>query len=180
MSEKKPRPPLTEAQLENLKKGRDMGRAKAQANSAISRKQTSEIRKYKKEEEKANREAEYQKIIDARKVREEASKPPVPEPEPKQNHHSQGVQPMVLRQPEGTTKGQKPTPALPPPPEESSSEEEEEIPEPIPKKTSKKPAQPAAQPVPIQDMYSKANIEMLRHRLYQQTRQRLKNDMFSY
>ena len=165
MSEKKPRPPLTEAQLENLKKGRDMGRAKAQANSAISRKQTSEIRKYKKEEEKANREAEYQNIIDARKAR--ASKPveePIPEPtpEPKKSHHK------------------KPTPALPPPPEESSSEEEEEIPEPIPKKTSKKPAQPAAQPVPIQDMYSKANIEMLRHWLYQQTRQRLKNDMFSY
>ena len=160
---------LTEAQLENLKKGRDMGRAKAQANSAISRKQTSEIRKYKKEEEKANREAEYQNIIDARKAR--ASKPveehiPEPTPEPKKSHHK------------------KPTPTLPPPPpEESSSEEEEEIPEPIPKKTAQKPtpaAQPAAQPVPIQDMYSKANIEMFRHRLYQQTSQRLKNDMFSY
>ena len=195
MSEKKPRPPLTEAQLENLRKGRELGRAKAQENSIISRKQTSEIRKYKKEEEKANREAEYQKIIDARKAR--ASKPveePItePPPEPKKSHHSQGFQPMVLRQPKDTTKGQKPTPAPPPvppappapppvppallAPEESSSEEEEEIPVPVPKKPSKSKILQS----PIQDMYSKANIEMLRHRLYQQTRQRLKNDMFSY
>ena len=48
MSEKKPRPPLTEAQLENLRKGRELGRAKAQENSIISRKQTSKNRKYKK------------------------------------------------------------------------------------------------------------------------------------
>ena len=131
------------------------------------------ITDFKKEEKKTTREEEYQKVIEARKAKEAVAPPEELPEKPKRSHHSRGLQPTVLRQPEGTTKGQKPAP---PPESDESSEEEEEIPEPIPRKAEKKkPSLPTEQ-----QMYSKANIEMLRNRLYQQTRHRLKNDMFSY
>lgn len=65
-------------------------------------------------------------------------------------------------------------------------EEEEEYEEPPPKKViTKQPLPPPEKFVRRQrptdeELYSKANIEMLRARLYQQTRQRLNNDLFGY
>ena len=84
-----------------------------------------------------------------------------------------------------------------PEPEEETEEEPEEEPEeeeivrPKPA-TIKKPIPPPKQfkrpsriPPPRREptdeqLYDNANIEILRQRLYQQTRQRLQNDLFSY
>jgi hypothetical protein len=76
---------------------------------------------------------------------------------------------------------------------ETEEEEEEQLPPPKqfqakPKQPPpKQPPPPRQQPPPRQrrqptddELYSKANIELLRDRLYQQTRQRLANDLFSY
>ena len=113
------------------------------------------ITDFKKEEKKTTREEEYQKVIEARKAKEAVAPPEELPEKPKRSHHKKPA---------------------PPPESDESSEEEEEIPEPIPRKAEKKkPSLPTEQ-----QMYSKANIEMLRNKLYQQTRQRLKNDMFSY
>lgn len=149
---KKPRPPLTEKQLENLRRGREMNpRTKeAQERGRMTQKQNSVIRKYQKEQEKINREKEYNRIM----AEKNAKLAPPPEPEEKEE------KPL--------SKLQKPKPKPKP---ESEEEEEEEV-------IIKKPI--AKKPITEEQLYSKANIEMLRNRLYQQTRQRLKNDMFNY
>ena len=130
------------------------------------------ITDFKKEEKKEAREAEYQKVIDAKRNKDQKL-PPLPQPPEDSSSEEEDKLPKPIPQPPKKPSHKK---KLPPPKEpELSSEEEEEIPEPIPEKPKKKPIVSSEQ-----QLYSKANIEMLRNRLYQQTRQRLKNDMFSY
>lgn len=148
--EKKPRPPLTEKQKENLRRGREMNTrgAVGRENARIRRVQTGVINKYNKEQEKINREKEYNRIM--------AEKNAKLAPEEKEEKPLQKLQKS------------KPKPKPEP---ESESEDEEEV-------IIKKPI--AKKPITEEQLYSKANIEMLRNKLYQQTRQRLKNDMFNY
>ena len=132
------------------------------------------ITDFKKEEKKEAREAEYQKVIDAKRNKDQKL-PPLPSvSQPSKDSSSEEEElPKPIPQPPKKSSHKK---KLPPPKEpELSSEEEEEVPEPILEKPKKKPIVSSEQ-----QLYSKANIEMLRNRLYQQTRQRLKNDMFSY
>ena len=76
-------------------------------------------------------------------------------------------------------------------PEHSEEEEEEEINyEPMRKTTERNPpppvkfqrtrAPPRRREPSDRDLYDNANIEILRQRLYQQTRERLNNDLFGY
>ena len=92
----------------------------------------------------------------------------------------------VKEQPKAKPKP-KPAPEPEPEPEEESEEEEEEEEyEPPPRKVNVK--QPVPPPKQItrkkaptdEDLYSNANIEMLRNKLRQQTLQRLNQDLFNY
>ena len=145
------------------------------------KRQNKEITKYEKEtsrkEKQQRREQTYNAIIELKQKEEETKeqpkkviKPKIVEPEPEPDEEESE--------------------------EEESEEEEEEIIKVPPKKViAKAPITQVTPPkqfkkkttIPAprreatnEELYDNANIEILRHRLYQKTRQRLQNDLFGY
>ena len=167
--EEKPKRTLSPEALKKLQLAREK--------ALEAKRQNKEITKYEKEtsrkEKQQRREQTYNAIIELKQKEEETKeqpkkviKPKIVEPEPEE------------------------------PEEEEEEEEEEEIIKVPPKKViAKAPITQVTQPkqfkkkttIPAprreatnEELYDNANIEILRHRLYQQTRQRLQNDLFGY
>ena len=169
MEETKPKRTLSPEALQKLQ----LARKKA----LEAKRQNKEITKFEKEqirqEKQQKREKAYNSIMEMKQKEEEVKeqpkksvKPKIKEPEP---------------EPEEETE------------EEPEEEDDEEVVEAPPKKViPKTPITPQKQfkkktiiPTPRreatnEELYDNANIEILRHRLYQQTRQRLNNDLFGY
>ena len=186
-AEKKPKRQMNEIQLENLRKGREKRAELTQKSKEITtyKKQQKQIKNEKrdkdynalmemKKKEEAKEEVKEEMRLRSPEAKEEDKLTPLP-PKPK------------LKQ-----KAKQPPP---PPPEEDPSEEEEEEEEvveyePPPRKTIQQPPPPPKRFVkkqqPIRrepsenELYQNANIEMLRNKFYQQTRQRLMTDLFNY
>jgi hypothetical protein len=167
----KPKRQLTPEQLEKLAKARE------KANEA--RRKNYEIKKFEKEQKK---EEKHKEKIEKEKKRDEAVEAIIELKKEKQ----------IKQQPERSSREAKPKAEPEPKPKEESEEEEEEY-EPPPRKIqiTKPPPPPKnfkkrvkvikpEREVSESELYSKANIEMLRNKLYQQTRQRLMNDLFNY
>ena len=167
--EEKPKRTLSPEALKKLQLAREK--------ALEAKRQNKEITKYEKEtsrkEKQQRREQTYNAIIELKQKEEETKeqpkkviKPKIVEPEPEE------------------------------PEEEEEEEEEEEIIKVPPKKViAKAPITQVTPPkqfkkkttIPAprreatnEELYDNANIEILRHRLYQQTRQRLQNDLFGY
>ena len=99
----------------------------------------------------------------------------------KQQKREQTYKAIIELKQKQEKKVKKPEPE--PEPEEEEEEEEEEkekLPPPPPKKAIVRRVRPQRREETDEELYSKANIEILRQRLYQQTRQRLNNDLFGY
>ena len=170
MEQTKPKRTLSPEALEKLKLAREK--------ALEAKRKDKEISKYEKEqkrqEKNKKRDETYQAVVKLTKAKEEPQKE-----EPKEK-------PKEKPKP-------KPKPEPEPEPESESEEEEEEEEErPPPRKvTHKKPIPPPktfrrrvkVEPVnelTDEDLYSNANIEMLRQRLYEQTRKRLTHELFNY
>ena len=170
--EEKPKRTLSPEALKKLQLAREK--------ALEAKRQNKEITKYEKEtsrkEKQQRREQTYNAIIELKQKEEETKeqpkkviKPKIVEPEPEPEEEE---------------------------PDEEESEEEEEIIKVPPKKViAKAPITQLTPPkqfkkkttIPAprreatnEELYDNANIEILRHRLYQQTRQRLQNDLFGY
>ena len=170
--EEKPKRTLSPEALKKLQLAREK--------ALEAKRQNKEITKYEKEtsrkEKQQRREQTYNAIIELKQKEEETKeqpkkviKPKIVEPEPEEPDDDE---------------------------EEEQEEEEEEIIKVPPKKViAKAPITQVTQPkqfkkkttIPAprreatnEELYDNANIEILRHRLYQQTRQRLQNDLFGY
>ena len=170
--EEKPKRTLSPEALKKLQLAREK--------ALEAKRQNKEITKYEKEtsrkEKQQRREQTYNAIIELKQKEEETKeqpkkviKPKIVEPEPEPEEEE---------------------------PDEEESEEEEEIIKVPPKKViTKAPITQVTPPkqfkkkttIPAprreatnEELYDNANIEILRHRLYQQTRQRLQNDLFGY
>ena len=170
--EEKPKRTLSPEALKKLQLAREK--------ALEAKRQNKEITKYEKEtsrkEKQQRREQTYNAIIELKQKEEETKeqpkkviKPKIVEPEPEPEEEE---------------------------PDEEESEEEEEIIKVPPKKVIAKAAITQVTPpkqfkkkttIPAprreatnEELYDNANIEILRHRLYQQTRQRLQNDLFGY
>ena len=163
--EEKPKRTLSPEALQKLQ----LARKKA----LEAKRQNKEITKFEKEqikqEKQQKREKAYDTIMEMKQKEEEVKEQPKKVVKPK------------IKDPE------------PEPEEEPEEEDEEEVVEAPPKKViPKTPITPQKQfkkktiiPTPRreatnEELYDNANIEILRHRLYQQTRQRLNNDLFGY
>lgn len=169
--EEKPKRTLSPEALKKLQLAREK--------ALEAKRQNKEITKYEKEtsrkEKQQRREQTYNAIIELKQKEEETKEQPKKVIKPK----------IVEPEPEPEEK-----------PDEEESEEEEEIIKVPPKKViAKAPITQVTQPkqfkkkttIPAprreatnEELYDNANIEILRHRLYQQTRQRLQNDLFGY
>ena len=169
--EEKPKRTLSPEALKKLQLAREK--------ALEAKRQNKEITKYEKEtsrkEKQQRREQTYNAIIELKQKEEETKeqpkkviKPKIVEPEPEPEEEE---------------------------PDEEESEEEEEIIKVPPKKViakapitqvtppkqfKKKTTIPPRREATNEELYDNANIEILRHRLYQQTRQRLQNDLFGY
>lgn len=189
METEKPKRQLTPEQLENLKKGREKARL-----SFIQKKEINDVSKQQKLEAKKQREAKqeeaYKAVLELKKGKEEPKEAPKAKPQPPPQEESEEEEaPKPTPKPKA-----KPTPKpTPQPQEESENEEEEEEYERPPRKMNiKQPVPPPKQfirkqrPPPTKrepsdaELYENANIELLRKRFYQQTKQRLMNDLFNY
>ena len=170
MEQTKPKRTLSPEALEKLKLAREK--------ALEAKRKDKEISKYEKEqkrqEKNKKRDETYQAVVKLTKAKEEPQKE-----EPKEK-------PKEKPKP-------KPEPEPEPEPESESEEEEEEEEErPPPRKvTHKKPIPPPktfrrrvkekpTNELTDEDLYSNANIEMLRQRLYEQTRKRLTHELFNY
>jgi hypothetical protein len=170
--EAKPKRQLTPEQLEKLKLAREKAfqvRIQNKELKEFERQKAKEDKHYEKNKEKIDKEKKREEavniILETKKKAEPVKEQPKAKPEPK--------------------------PKPEPEPEEESEEEIEY--EPPPKKVivkaplpppkqiirKKAPQKPPPQPTE-EDLYSNANIEMLRKKLRQQTLQRLNSDLFSY
>ena len=170
--EAKPKRQLTPEQLEKLKLAREKAFQVRIQNKELKeheRQQAKEAKHYEKNKDKIDKEKKREEAVNiileskkkAEPVKEEpkAKPPPKPKPEPE--------------------------------PEEESEEEDEyeppprkvavKAPLPPPKQIIRKKAPPRPPPQPTEeDLYSNANIEILRKKLRQQTLQRLNSDLFNY
>jgi hypothetical protein len=172
MEETKPKRTLSPEALQKLQ----LARKKA----LEAKRQNKEITKFEKEqikqEKQQKREKAYNTIMEMKQKEEEVKEQPKKSVKPKIKEPEPEPEP----EPEEET-------------EEEPEEEEEEIIKTPPKKIiPKTPITPQKQfkkktiiPTPRreatnEELYDNANIEILRHRLYQQTRQRLQNDLFGY
>jgi len=179
---------LTAEQLENLKKGREKARLVKIQLKEINETRRTEERERKKEaisnekrEKDAKREEAYKAVIELKNAKQE------------RNSKKEVNSDVEVEKPAPKPKSQ-PKFKLPPPQDEPSEEEEEEIEEvyePPPRKTVVKPPLPPPsqfkrKPRPQRreptdaELYQNANIEMLRKRFMEQTRNRLVNDLFNY
>ena len=169
MEETKPKRTLSPEALQKLQ----LARKKA----LEAKRQNKEITKFEKEqirqEKQQKREKAYNTIMEMKQKEEEVKEQPKKVVKPK------------IKEPEPEAEEE--------PEEEPEEEDEEEVVEAPPKKViPKTPITPQKQfkkktiiPTPRreatnEELYDNANIEILRHRLYQQTRQRLNNDLFGY
>ena len=154
MEETKPKRVLSPEALEKL--------AIARKKALEAKKQDKEITKYEKEQARAikqsKREQTYQTIMELKQKQEE------PKEEPKEV-----VKKKVVEQ----------EPEIIDDEEEEEEEVEDIYKEPPKKQTPRTRPQSKIEPSD-EELYTNANIEMLRKRLYQQTRQRLANDLFGY
>ena len=131
-----------------------LANSRAKANEA--RRKNHEIKQFEKEKIKQEREEKYKAVMELKQKKEEQKVVKNPEPVP---------EPDII-----------------------DDEEEEPEPEPVPVKKPPPPKQfirakkPVSRPPPEEEekLYKNASLEMLRHHLYQQTRQRLYNDLFGY
>ena len=131
-----------------------LANSRAKANEA--RRKNHEIKQFEKEKIKQEREEKYKAVMELKQKKEEQKVVKNPEPAP---------EPDII-----------------------DDEEEEPEPEPVPVKKPPPPKQfirakkPVSRPPPEEEekLYKNASLEMLRHHLYQQTRQRLHNDLFGY
>ena len=168
----KPKRQLTQEQLEKLKLAREKAFQVRIQNKELKeheRQQAKEAKHYEKNKDKIDKEKKREEAVNiileskkkAEPVKEEpkAKPPPKPKPEPE--------------------------------PEEESEEEDEyeppprkvavKAPLPPPKQIIRKKAPPRPPPQPTEeDLYSNANIKMLRKKLRQQILQRLNSDLFNY
>ena len=169
--EEKPKRTLSPEALKKLQLAREK--------ALEAKRQNKEITKYEKEtsrkEKQQRREQTYNAIIELKQKEEETKEQP-----------KKVIKPKIVE----------PEPEEPDDDEEEEQEEEEEIIKVPPKKViAKAPITQVTQPkqfkkkttIPAprreatnEELYDNANIEILRHRLYQQTRQRLQNDLFGY
>ena len=170
--EEKPKRTLSPEALKKLQLAREK--------ALEAKRQNKEITKYEKEtsrkEKQQRREQTYNAIIELKQKEEETKEQP-----------KKVIKPKIVE----------PEPEEPDDDEEEEEEEEEEetikVPSkkviakaPItqvtpPKQFKKKTTIPAPRrEATNEELYDNANIEILRHRLYQQTRQRLQNDLFGY
>ena len=173
MEQTKPKRTLSPEALEKLKLAREK--------ALEAKRKDKEISKYEKEqkrqEKNKKRDETYQAVVKLTKAKEEpeakAKEEPKEKPKPK---------PKAKPEPEPE----------PEPESESEEEEEEEEERPPPRKViHKKPIPPPktfrrrikvepTNELTDEDLYSNANIEMLRQRLYEQTRRRLTHELFNY
>ena len=170
--EAKPKRQLTPEQLEKLKLAREKAFQVRIQNKELKeheRQQAKEAKHYEKNKEKIDKEKKREEavniILETKKKAEPVKEQPKAKPPPK--------------------------PKPEPEPEEESEEEDEyeppprkvavKAPLPPPKQIIRKKAPPRPPPQPTEeDLYSNANIEMLRKKLRQQTLQRLNSDLFNY
>ena len=132
-----------------------LANSRAKANEA--RRKNHEIKQFEKEKIKQEREEKYKAVMELKQKKEEQKVVKNPEP---------AREPDII----------------------DEKEEEEPEPEPVPVKKPPPPKQfirakkPVSRPPPEEEekLYKNASLEMLRHHLYQQTRQRLHNDLFGY
>jgi hypothetical protein len=167
----KPRRQLTEEQLQKLAKAREKANETRRKNYEI-KKFERENEKYEKEQQKLKKiekqDEAYNAVIEIKKKREEEKQ--------KKEQPKKPTKPKVKLEPE---------------PEEEEEEEEEQEKPPLRKLISKAPPPPkpferrarpqrTRQEPTDEELYENANIEILRQRLYQQTRARLANELFGY
>ena len=176
--EAKPKRVLTPEQLEKLKLAREKAFQVRIQNKELKeheRQQAKEAKHYEKNKEKIDKEKKREEAVNIILETKKKAEP-------------------VKEQPKAKPPS-KPKPEPEPEPEEESEEEEEEEekyeppprkviakkPLPPPKQIIRKKAPPRPPPQPTEeDLYSNANIEMLRKKLRQQTLQRLNSDLFNY
>ena len=187
----KPKRVMTPEQLEKLAKAREKANEVRMRNIEIKKIQK-EKERFDKEQAKIEKEAKQEQAYNAdieikNKMDETKSRAPKPKPEPDARRVS-------VSAPEPEPDAQRASVSAPEPELETENETEiEEEPEPVKKVFHKKPIPnprhfirtqrsriPVIQPQQEEELYSNASIEMLRHQFYQQTRQRLHNDLFGY
>lgn len=155
METEKPKRQLSPEALEKLKYAREK--------ALEAKRQSKLITKFEKEQKydakQKKREETYKAILELKKQKAQPEPQPQSEPEPE--------------------------------PEPESSSEEEPLPPPKPQKAKPKPLPPPPpktvskprrydKPQTEEKLYSNANVEILRQKLYEQTRRRLMSDLFSY
>ena len=176
--EAKPKRQLTPEQLEKLKLAREKAfqvRIQNKELKEFERQQAKDAKHYEKNKEKIDKETKREEAVKTILEMKKKAEPPKEEPEP--------VKEKPKAQP-------KPPPKPKPEPEPEEESEEEEY-EPPPRKVIlKQPLPPPKQIIrkkviqkkePTDDeLYSSANIELLKKKLRQQTLQRLNADLFNY
>ena len=169
METEKPKRILSTEALEKLKYAREKALEAKRQNKLINKFEKDQKRELKQ----AKHEQTYNTILELKKQKEPVKIEPEPEPEPK---------PKQIPRPKP-----KPEPEI-----EYESSSEEELPP--PQKSKRQPLPPPPPPLkpqktrprprpkqsPEENLYSKANVEILKQKLYEQTKRRLMNDLFSY
>ena len=162
----KPKRTLSPEALQKLKLAREK--------ALEAKRKDKEISKYEKEqkrqEKNKKRDDTYQAVVKLTQSTEQ------PKEQPKQQPKQQPPKPKreLVKPPE------------PEPEPEEEEEEEEEEERPPPRKIVHKKPIPAPKTIRRKvkitddDLYANANIEMLRHKLYEQTRKRLTSELFNY
>ena len=169
--EEKPKRTLSPEALKKLQLAREK--------ALEAKRQNKEITKYEKEtsrkEKQQRREQTYNAIIELKQKEEETKEQPKkvikpkivePEPEPEEEEPDEGEEEEeeIIKVPSKKVIAKAPITQVTPP-----------------KQFKKKTTIPAPRrEATNEELYDNANIEILRHRLYQQTRQRLQNDLFGY
>ena len=164
--EEKPKRTLSPEALKKLQLAREK--------ALEAKRQNKEITKYEKEtsrkEKQQRREQTYNAIIELKQKEEETKeqpkkviKPKIVEPEPEEPEEEEEEEEIIKEPPKKIITKAPITQVTPP------------------KQFKKKTTIPAPRrEATNEELYDNANIEILRHRLYQQTRQRLQNDLFGY
>ena len=165
--EEKPKRTLSPEALKKLQLAREK--------ALEAKRQNKEITKYEKEtsrkEKQQRREQTYNAIIELKQKEEETKeqpkkviKPKIVEPVPEEPEEEEEEEEEIIKEPPKKVIAKAPITQLTPP-----------------KQFKKKTTIPAPRrEATNEELYDNANIEILRHRLYQQTRQRLQNDLFGY
>lgn len=169
----KPKRTLTPEQIEKLKVARQKAAETKRANK--------ELDNFEKNKKRLEREKKREEVI-AQIIKEKEEKKKQEKEKLKEEILAEQKQEEI----KPIRKAPKPKKEQPPPepepePEEESEEEEEDAPPPPPPKQFIRKTKTIVKKEPTDDeLYSKASLQMLKQRLYEQTHRRLASELFNY